>query len=363
MLAKGRKAAPITLADLTFLPVMTPKVQRYTPSILYSVCTMAIPKAGPQAVLFACDSQQSVLAARSAEAHDATAYSPYGQRHARSHVAQPGFNGELPEPATGHYLLGNGYRAYNPVLMRFHQPDSWSPFGAGGLNPYAYCAGDPINHRDPTGHFFVGSVLATVFEGMMGRAMQPAQGDSEGSLPWASILLGVVAVVAVGVVGAKTLKPKKARIKRVKQDSRPTVIQRAPGPAPAPAPSSSRESTTPPMSSGASDQAIARPGAVAPAPPNSIDQQLQNAIIARDTKAFLDIAAVKGNGMKARRLLDDHLPLSESRRGHRPMGLWLSDVYTLQYHAQKPSQIRRDPKLLQFVTGIGDFMRKSVLRR
>ena len=27
-----------------------------------------------------------------------------------------------------------------------------SPFGEGGLNPYAYCQGDPINRSDPTGH-------------------------------------------------------------------------------------------------------------------------------------------------------------------------------------------------------------------
>lgn len=64
-----------------------------------------------------------------------------------------GFNGELPERATGHYLLGNGYRAYNPVLMRFNSPDSCSPFGRGGVNAYAYCVGDPVNRRDPTGHF------------------------------------------------------------------------------------------------------------------------------------------------------------------------------------------------------------------
>ncbi|MDR0279667.1 MAG: RHS repeat-associated core domain-containing protein [Paucimonas sp.] len=64
-----------------------------------------------------------------------------------------GFNGELPEPVTGHYLLGNGYRAYSPVLMTFLQPDSWSPFGAGGLNAYAYCEGDSVNAVDPTGHW------------------------------------------------------------------------------------------------------------------------------------------------------------------------------------------------------------------
>lgn len=36
--------------------------------------------------------------------------------------------------------------------MRFNSPDSWSPFGEGGLNYYAYCMGDPVNRTDPTGH-------------------------------------------------------------------------------------------------------------------------------------------------------------------------------------------------------------------
>ncbi|WP_263597304.1 RHS repeat-associated core domain-containing protein [Pseudomonas fluorescens] len=63
-----------------------------------------------------------------------------------------GFNGELREARIGWYLLGNGYRAYNPILMRFHSPDSWSPFGRGGLNAYMYCVGDPVNFSDPTGH-------------------------------------------------------------------------------------------------------------------------------------------------------------------------------------------------------------------
>lgn len=52
----------------------------------------------------------------------------------------------------GGYLLGNGYRTYNPALMRFNSPDSLSPFEAGGLNPYSYCSGDPINNIDPSGH-------------------------------------------------------------------------------------------------------------------------------------------------------------------------------------------------------------------
>ncbi|MDT0544695.1 MULTISPECIES: RHS repeat-associated core domain-containing protein [Streptomyces] len=35
---------------------------------------------------------------------------------------------------------------------RFASPDSWSPFGAPGLNLYAYCTGDPINMIDPHGN-------------------------------------------------------------------------------------------------------------------------------------------------------------------------------------------------------------------
>jgi RHS repeat-associated protein len=63
-----------------------------------------------------------------------------------------GFNGERLDPVIGSTHLGNGYRAYSPVLMRFTCPDSWSPFGTGGVNSYAYCDGDPINQSDPSGH-------------------------------------------------------------------------------------------------------------------------------------------------------------------------------------------------------------------
>uniref|UniRef100_UPI0006650D9E RHS repeat-associated core domain-containing protein n=1 Tax=Enterobacter bugandensis TaxID=881260 RepID=UPI0006650D9E len=63
-----------------------------------------------------------------------------------------GFNGERMDPVSGHSHLGNGYRAYSPELVRFTCPDNLSPLGAGGINPYAYCAGDPVNHADPTGH-------------------------------------------------------------------------------------------------------------------------------------------------------------------------------------------------------------------
>jgi RHS repeat-associated protein len=81
------------------------------------------------------------------------AYLPYGFCPQSPHLpGLPGFNGEMPDPMTGHYLLGAGYRMYNTVLMRFHSPDSWSPFGEGGLSSYGYVQGDPINNSDPSGH-------------------------------------------------------------------------------------------------------------------------------------------------------------------------------------------------------------------
>jgi RHS repeat-associated protein len=105
-------------------------------------------------VLLAVDRQNSVLAELNNSELNTVRYSAYGQRSAELNpAASVAFNGEFREPDTGWYLLGNGYRAYNPVLRRFHSPDSLSPFGSGGLNAYSYCVGDPINHADPTGHF------------------------------------------------------------------------------------------------------------------------------------------------------------------------------------------------------------------
>lgn len=107
-----------------------------------------------ETTLLASDQQRSVLHALDATRPHPLVYTPYGHRPPGSGLLSLlGFNGERPDAVAGHYLLGNGYRAFNPVLMRFNSPDSLSPFGEGGLNAYAYCVGDPVNKTDPTGHF------------------------------------------------------------------------------------------------------------------------------------------------------------------------------------------------------------------
>lgn len=99
-----------------------------------------------QTTLLATDQQRSVLNVPDASGPRPITHTPYGHRSLASGLLSLlGFNGEPPDPVTGCYLLGNGYRAFNPVLMRFNSPDSWSPFEEGGLNAYTYCAGDPVN--------------------------------------------------------------------------------------------------------------------------------------------------------------------------------------------------------------------------
>lgn len=125
--------------------------------------------------LLSTDQQRSVLNALDATPPRSIAYTPYGHRSpGNGLLSLLGFNGERPDPVTGHYHLGNGYRQFNPVLMRFNSPDSWSPFGKGGVNAYAYCGGDPINRADPTGHLVKTFLWALEVEERLVTILSPA---------------------------------------------------------------------------------------------------------------------------------------------------------------------------------------------
>ena len=103
----------------------------------------------------ATDLQRSILTEVEDAPHRQLAYTPYGCQDPETvRSSFLAFNGERPNTVTGHYLLGNGRRAYNPVLMRFNSPDKLSPFGRGGINAFAFCKGDPVNFNDPTGQYY-----------------------------------------------------------------------------------------------------------------------------------------------------------------------------------------------------------------
>ncbi|PYB82453.1 MULTISPECIES: RHS repeat-associated core domain-containing protein [Pseudomonas] len=101
--------------------------------------------------LLATDMQGSILRAHTKQAPLSLAYATYGfDPRAISDSPQLRFNAKL-RTVAGFYLLGS-YRAYNPILMRFHSPDNLSPFEGGSINAYAYCSNDPVNFSDPSGH-------------------------------------------------------------------------------------------------------------------------------------------------------------------------------------------------------------------
>lgn len=125
----------------------------------------------PGVWLTGTDANGSVLSIEQDARQDQGTYDPYGQGINNPGCSVLGYNGERQDEILGGYHLGNGYRLYNPYLKRFSSPDSLSPFGKGGINPYAYCEGDPINHTDPTGHHvrwqaIVGGVASVIGLGL-----------------------------------------------------------------------------------------------------------------------------------------------------------------------------------------------------
>ncbi|WLG99091.1 RHS repeat-associated core domain-containing protein [Pseudomonas beijingensis] len=137
-----------------------------------------------ETTLLATDRQRSVMQTLAGVDTQRMAYTAYGHRPAESGLSSLlGFNGERPDPITGHYLLGQGNRAFNPVLMRFNSPDAYSPFGDGGINAYAYCGGDPVNRYDPSGNnpitlitsaFKPWNRLTTNMPGVLDLSLSPA---------------------------------------------------------------------------------------------------------------------------------------------------------------------------------------------
>ena len=95
---------------------------------------------------------------------------PWWQSH------QPGFNGQMSDPATGYQFLGGGYRAYNPVYRHFMTKDSFSPFTK--VDGYGYGDNNPIMNTDPSGHISKGWQIALegigIGVGFLVGAMIPA---------------------------------------------------------------------------------------------------------------------------------------------------------------------------------------------
>ncbi|KAM0489701.1 hypothetical protein ACHAP8_012310 [Fusarium lateritium] len=152
--------------------------------------------------LWASDYSDSIVASvqsNKVEEVSEQQYTPWG--FSADTVCSIGFNGKWRDPVTGWYHLGDGYRVYNPVLRRFHSPDSWCPFDTGEINPYAYCLGDPVNRSDPSGQsssngsFGTTSIGRDILVGAIGILTGLAAGILTGG---ASLAVEVGLAIAVG---------------------------------------------------------------------------------------------------------------------------------------------------------------------
>lgn len=217
-----------------------------------------------------------------------------------------GFNGQLHEPGGCWQLLGS-YRVYNPVLMRFQSPDSMSPFGKGGINAYAYCADDPVNRTDPTGHWAFKTLFATLMPyklkavpaaaslaataaalGFAGVAVSTKDDTQKGLVIAATVIAAAGALVAGRYAWMKR-KPRVATGNSAGHLSTPSTIPSTPStgttgttavsPLSSVSPAPSILSTSPvsrpsrpkalAVGAGAGNPALKRPGVPPPAPPSA----------------------------------------------------------------------------------------------
>lgn len=139
-------------------------------------------------------------------------YAPHGQRSVARSKAEVtgalGYNGEILDATSGCYLLGPGHhRPYSPALGLFLAPDRASPFGRGGLNPLAYCGGDPINRTDPSGHFWkwiIAGVSLAVSAVAVALTAGAALGVMVGAVALTKSTAAAVAATTLGVAGIGT---------------------------------------------------------------------------------------------------------------------------------------------------------------
>lgn len=137
-------------------------------------------------MLLSTNQQASPLCETDMNGRRVGAYTPYGLETVLQ--SRLGFTGQLRSTELQSYLLGNGYRLYSTTFMRFHSPDSLSPFLEGGINCYVYCNGDPVNFSDPTGH-----MLRSSSPGRHSGAGNTARRISESGMSPSQVLEGMMA--------------------------------------------------------------------------------------------------------------------------------------------------------------------------
>jgi RHS repeat-associated protein len=97
-------------------------------------------------------------------------YLPYGETWFQEDQAGvegkniPKYNSQELDKETGYYFYNA--RHYDPEIARFVTPDTVidEQYSTQGWNRFAYCHGNPIVYRDPTGHNKLTDFLKGVFD-------------------------------------------------------------------------------------------------------------------------------------------------------------------------------------------------------
>ena len=141
-------------------------------------------------------------------------YSPYGMMYHVTHtpsidnqqISSLGFDGERTDASTGWQLLGDGHRAYNPVLRHFITED---PAGLG----YNFGSNNPIMTVDPSGNtpmwlrvlsgiFSLGlseipGVAGRVMTAMVGILLSGVTGGTSAFIGTSGLILGITGSLSI----------------------------------------------------------------------------------------------------------------------------------------------------------------------
>lgn len=171
----------------------------WTSFMTHGVVPIAEFGAGPRKIL-GTDASNTVFSVTVSGSAQNTTYSPQGIGNNSSKV---GYTGEFQDIHAGGYHLGNGTRLYLPHLGIFNSMDSKSPFSIGGVNPYRYCQGDPVNFSDPSGQ---SGIIAFLISAAIGVAVAAAAegiraGISGTKFNWKGFLKDAAFSIATAGVG------------------------------------------------------------------------------------------------------------------------------------------------------------------
>jgi RHS repeat-associated protein len=113
------------------------------------------------------------------------------------------YTGQICDDETGLYYYGARY--YDPQLGRFIQPDSMAPSDdPQTLNRYSYCGNNPLDHVDPTGHFFIEIIITLIVVAAIGAATGAIVAAATGGDIGKGALTGAISAIGIcggGIVG------------------------------------------------------------------------------------------------------------------------------------------------------------------